>query len=284
MNLIRKRLKIAALGLFLIAAVVGIPVVARADMGPKPQITVKVLNPPEGEYYLDLLTMDAHSYKNIEDPSSYDQTMIALLMNYKEEGWVPGLTMGTTAPMWGDLVGEPTRDGMEHTFGYMGVPNDFKIILVTSDGRVTVTEELHREALQSTLTYDYKTGKIKMEQPVFSYIKQYVSTCLPTLVIEGMVLLLFGFSLRQNLFVFLATNLITQLFLTLTIGSVFVKEGLLSACIVFFPAELGILMFEAVVYCFLLKGYTRLRRILYAVVANVFSAVIGIVIMSFQYV
>ncbi|MFQ9126466.1 MAG: hypothetical protein ACLR4Z_06360 [Butyricicoccaceae bacterium] len=32
-----------------------LPVPARADMGPKPSVTIHVKNPPSGSYYLDLL-------------------------------------------------------------------------------------------------------------------------------------------------------------------------------------------------------------------------------------
>jgi hypothetical protein len=47
-----------------------VPTTARADVGPKPELTIVVRNPPEGEYYLDLLIQGDASYDNIRDKRS----------------------------------------------------------------------------------------------------------------------------------------------------------------------------------------------------------------------
>ncbi|MGB8451933.1 MAG: hypothetical protein WCD89_06325 [Anaerocolumna sp.] len=78
--------------IFLIA----FPITAYSDMGPKPQITIYVINPPEEEYYLDLLVKDDSNYDNMKGGrESYDQTKLALLESVTTEGWHPGLTQGT---------------------------------------------------------------------------------------------------------------------------------------------------------------------------------------------
>ena len=46
---------------------------------------------------------------------------------------------------------------------------------------------------------------------------------IPTLVIEGVILLLFGFSLKKNWKAFLLVNIITQIFLTVTVGISLIK-------------------------------------------------------------
>lgn len=75
-------------------------------MGPKPQITIHVINPPEEEYYLDLLVKDDSNYDNIKwDRASYDQTKLALLESVNIDGWHPGLTQGTGIPLHGKLTG-----------------------------------------------------------------------------------------------------------------------------------------------------------------------------------
>ena len=48
-----------------------LPVSASADTGPKPAVTITVVNAPAGDYYLDLLIQDPGDYPNI-DPEDYD--------------------------------------------------------------------------------------------------------------------------------------------------------------------------------------------------------------------
>ena len=47
--------------------IVLLPVPARADMGPKPSMTIHVENPPSGTYYLDLLVPDEPSYEMFDN-------------------------------------------------------------------------------------------------------------------------------------------------------------------------------------------------------------------------
>jgi hypothetical protein len=253
-----------------------------ADMGPKPEILVKVINPPEGEYYLDLLTRDANAYRRLE-LDSYEPEKIKLLDSYEEDGWRPGLVKGTPMPMWGELTGVKTEEGMEHRFGYMGVPDNFKLIIVTPDNALIISEEIHRTTLKTVLTYDYNQNTIVVEHPVLAYIKQFFATFMATLLIEGILLLVFGFSIRNNWLAFLVVNLLTQIALTLTIGVLFQKEGVLTASIVFFPVELIIIITESILYALALKEHSRGRRVLYAIFSNVLSAAIGLAIMTYVY-
>ncbi len=251
-----------------------------ADMGPKPEILVKVINPPEGEYYLDLLTREANEYRRLE-LDSYDPEKLRLLDNYEVDGWKPGLVKGTPAPMWGELTGVKTEEGLEHRFGYMGVPDDFKLIIVTPDNKLIVSEEIHRTSLKTVLTYDYNQNTVVLEKSALAFIKQFLTTCTTTLFIEGILLLVFGFSLKKNWVAFLLINLVTQIALTLTIGVLCQKEGLLTAAIVFFPLELIIIIVESILFAVALKEHSKGRRVLYAIISNVLSAAIGLVIMIF---
>ncbi|MDF2486761.1 MAG: hypothetical protein K0R46_2929 [Herbinix sp.] len=272
---------IAFLGTFLL--MIFLPAsIALADMGPKPELLVKVINPPEGEYYLDLLTKEANHYMHL-DLAGYDPDKIKLLESYEVEGWKPGLVKGTPAPMWGELTGVKTEDGIEHRFGYVGVPDDFKLIIITPENKIVVSQEVHRKALKTIVTYDYEKNVVSMETPIIAYIKQFLGTCTATLLIEGILLLVFGFSLRKNLVPYLMINLFTQLAFTVTIGALFVKEGILTATIAFFPAEIIIIIIESVLFTLLLKEFSKMRRVAYAISANVLSAALGLAIMSFVY-
>ena len=108
------------------------PNTANADMGPKPHLTIIVHHPPAGEYYLDLLVKGDGDYDNLDtDRASYDQTKLSLLEDYNEDGWHAGLARGTGVPMWGELTGVKDSDMMVHNFNYVGVPEDFELIIIT---------------------------------------------------------------------------------------------------------------------------------------------------------
>ena len=87
--------------LFLLLSILLIPLSASADFGPKPRLTVIVTNPPEEEYYLDLLIdYDAPLYDNIEDTRDLlDAEKLSLLENHGISGWYAALTHGTTASL-----------------------------------------------------------------------------------------------------------------------------------------------------------------------------------------
>ncbi|MGI5897170.1 MAG: hypothetical protein ACOX6U_09480 [Oscillospiraceae bacterium] len=273
-----------------------------ADMGPKPQLTVHVINPPEEPYYLDLLIQEPGGYSNLseEKRASLNPEMLALLDTYREEGWYPAYVGGTKVPMWGDLTGTPEEGGRVHVFGYYGLSTNCRIILVTQSGRVVVSQEVARQALQSSVTFDYQAAAnggeavlplteesdgvpVHTPNPFLLYLVQFLSTCVPTLLLEGAILLLFRFRLRENWKVFLSTNLATQVLLTLTLGITLIQGGSIAAYMVQLPVELVILVAEVLVYGKCLKGHSATRARVYGAVANLVSWAAGFFLLEIQY-
>ena len=172
---------------------------------------------------------------------------------------------------------------MVHTFSYFGLPKTYRIILVTQSGQVVVSEPHTRQALYSSVTFDCATGELN-SPPIFAaYLVQFLSTFLPTLAIEGMILLLFGFSLRENWKVFLLVNLATQLFLTATLGATLVRQGPLSAYLIQLPVEIAILAVETLLYRRFFKGGSAGRRTAYGITANLASWGIGLLLLNRQF-
>ena len=101
----------------LVLAATLLTVSAFADTGPKPQLTVKVTNPPEELYYLDLLAVGDWEHAGGADYSgldwSYSEEEIAALDSglldalraAVPDGWHACTAEGSNgAPMWGDLA------------------------------------------------------------------------------------------------------------------------------------------------------------------------------------
>ncbi len=271
-----KKKSLFCLCIFLLLAM-ALPLTVFADMGPKPMVTVRVVNPPQGTYYLDLLTYQDGSFSNLteEERASLDPEMLAVLENYSDSYGHPAIAAGTDVPLFGQLTGEPDGDGYVHVFSYHGVPSDFRLIAVTEDLNVIISEPIDRDVLQIHLTWDMAANRVTRPSTFLAYLTQFLGTLLPTLAIEGLLLLLFRFSTKRNWLVFLLTNLATQLFLFLVLGIPTVKGGYLTYYFTFLPAELIILLAESAVYAFLLQGRKKGWRIAYAVTANVASCAAG---------
>lgn len=211
---------------------------AFADNGPKPQLIVRVKNAPQEPYYLDLLAKgdwDAEDGNRIDGidwnydgkEDTLDPDLLALLRDNVPAGWHACVAQGTTgAPMWGELYAEGTdaSGNALHWFGYVGVPSTYRIILVTESGKVWVSDILNRRVLQSSVTVNWSddTSAVTVSVPstIPGYLLQFVATLVPTLLIEGALLLLFRYSWKKNWETFLLVNVLTQGFLA--VASVYV--------------------------------------------------------------
>jgi hypothetical protein len=275
-----RRLLAALTSLLILSFVLILPV--SADMGPKPQISITVVNPPVGEYYLDLLEYHDpgdHVYCNLseEELAALPEAVRTTLEGYHEGGWQPALTVGTGIPLFGNLTGKPQADGsMLHTFSYHGTPNEYRMIVVLPDGSYTVSDTLVRQAFRQTVTFDFASGEAVNHTSVpRAYLTQFAITCSCTLLLEGGLLWAFGFLCRKNLLPFFGINLVTQIALTAITGTTLIYSGSFGAYIVFVLCEIGIVLTEAIACAFLLDGHGRGRRVLYSISANLLSATMG---------
>ena len=108
---------------------------------------------------------------------------------------------------------------------------------------------------------------------MLSYLKQFASSLLPTLLLEGILLLPFGFWDRRNAKLFLGVNIGTQLLLTVVTAACMRIGMPFYRYLVFAPLELVIWIIEAVIY----RKRLQTRRetahpIAYALCANALSA------------
>ena len=260
---------------------------ALADSGPKAQLTVKVVNAPSELYYLDLLAEGEYEHEGDSDFSSLsdeeraalDADMLAALRAAVPDGWHACLAQGVNGPpIWGDLVGEDAGNGTQlHTFGYVGVPDTYRILIVTKSGESWVSDTLHRATLQSSATVDWAKRTASAPSAAVAYLLQFFCMLLPTLLIEGVLLLAFGYRSRRSLLVFLLVNLVTQGGFALYLAVTVLNHGVSGWSLLFYiPIEIIITAVELLAYRRLLTEKGRGRAMGYAVAANVCSAVVGL--------
>lgn len=291
-----KRNSLRALVCALLASLV-LTTFAFADSGPKPQLTVRVENAPQEPYYLDLLAegdwneSGESSYDGVDwsyhgKEDTLDPALLTSLRDNVPAGWHACVAQGTTgAPIWGELYAEGTDAfGNDlHVFGYHGVPSTYRIILVTESGKVWISDTLERKVLQSSVTVhwadDAESTTVTVPSTVTGYLLQFLATLVPTLLIEGILLLLFQYSWKQNWKAFLLVNLVTQGVLAAASSVLNLQNGaaLWNYFLFLLPMEAVVLLIELYLYAGrgLLSGHSKGRAALYTVAANLASAVLG---------
>ena len=252
-------------------------VTALADTGPKSKLTVKVKNAPQELYYLDLLSMEGSPrYPSLteEELAALDPDLYSALLAAIPAGWHGCVSQGTDgAPIWGSLT--PDENGC-HTFSNYGVPWTYRVLMVTESGEVFLSEVQTRRMLQSSVTV-YWAAKSLSAAPLWAgYALELLSTLVPTLLLEGLLLALLGLWNRRNLLVFLEANVATQLAMFLILGTTALKEGVgFGYYLLFIPLELVILLAETVAYRRLFTETSKRRATVYGISANLCSAVLG---------
>lgn len=266
---------------FCVLALVAVllPVSARADMGPKPSMTIHVENPPSETYYLDLLVPDEPSYEMFDNQdwndlseAQLDAEIIANLRTAARDAggegtWHLAMLDGTLMPMYGEI------QSADNTFqyDYHGVPVEFRIVLATKDG-ARLSSVQKRCRLWQEFTYDYAANTVLTNNSWRDYAKQFLSSLLPTLLIEGLLLIPFGFWDKRNRRVFLGVNIATQLALTAVTAWCMAQGMTLYRYFIFGPLELVIWVVEAVIYRKMLKSERpSAHPVCYALCANALS-------------
>ncbi len=269
---------------------------ALADSGPKAQLTVKVVNAPSEPYYLDLLEKgdyQGHTYGSGDGDDTYsgidwsyhgekrallDDGLLEAMRAAVPEGWHACTAQGSNgAPMYGDLIGEPVGSTRLHIFGYHGVPDTYRILIVTKSGESWVSDTLHRATLQSSATVDWAKRTASAPSAAVAYLLQFFCMLLPTLLIEGVLLYVFGYRSKKSWKRFLLVNLITQGGFAVYLAVTVLNHGVSGWSLLFYlPIELIIMVVELLAYRRLLTEKSRGRAVGYAVAANVCSAVVGL--------
>lgn len=269
---------------------------AFADTGPKAQLKVLVKNAPEEPYYLDLLEKgdyQGHTYGSGDGDDTYsgldwsyseeeiaalDSELLDALRAAVPEGWHACTAQGTNgAPMWGDLIGSDAGGVRLHSFRYHGVPDTYRIILVTKSGESWVSGVLHRATLQSSATVDWAARTVNAPSPAMAYALQFLCTLLPTLLIEGLLLFVFGYRSKRSWLVFLLVNLVTQGGFAVYLAVTVLNHGVSGWSLIFYiPIEVIITLVELLLYRRLLTEKNKARAAVYAIAANLCSAVFGL--------
>ena len=249
---------------------------AYADIGPMHELTVTVINAPEGTLYIDLLAEGTPNGMHYNDQSGLDQTVLEQLYSLEGDSWVLLVSTGGSVTVFGNVCPSSHTNGSPtYHFSCIGLPSGFKLAAATAD-QVKTTELFVWERFYINAVYDWAANTLTYATPTpLFWAAHLASTLIPTLIIEGLVLYLFGFRARRSWVVFLCVNVITQIALHLVCAALNVSVMDMAFFWMFYlfllVPELVIWGVEAAAYAVLLPEHSRGRRVGYAFTANILS-------------
>ena len=274
-----KKLKVVlSVLIFLLIFSIGTTTVS-ADMGPKPAsyITIKGI---EGDYVACFAAKEAWGPNfDYETWIEYEMDYLQYnpIMEYKDDEGFKWITH------YYECSGE---DYISFTYY---CPNEYKIVIYQNGQFLIATEALEMYAFATYYEIDFSTGTVTTPQDIkvtktydyFSEILNLIVRIVLTLAIELGLFYLFRLYTKRNFMVVIIVNLITQIFLNVAVNISLYNSGSLSALFLLFGLEFIILIIEFIAYQILLKDKKRWTIILYPILANILSFVVGLYIFSF---
>lgn len=229
----------------LLSLVCLLPVTALANSAEPPGLIILVSNGPE-----DLqITME---FAAGEDPGHFHVTTIKKIGEYQYRLFYP--------------------------IGY----RDGDSVLHFSGGGKSFSFPVERQLMQrynTVLTLDFEKqtltpGQSPLRQPLL-----VAARIVLTLLLEGAVLLLWGFRKKQSWAVFLLVNLLTQGMLNAIIVSNAFSGGYWM--ILYYLAEVAILIGESIAFGLTFQEQKPWRRVLFAITANIASLLFGGLLLNY---
>lgn len=276
--------KLVVVGVVFLLAVL-IPKRSYADLGPKPQVKVKIENYGDETVYATLISFGKEEispvtqgdYPNV--PKEIKSKFADYVSSQKKRGkfindiWIINdddnvLNCGYMPPSCFEVVVYiPSKDKFINTYAYNRYAFISSYILDISIVDANGSYFLRRK--------DYGFWGLLLKATFF--IRLFV-----TVIIEAAVALMFKISGKKSMIVIVVTNIITQVLLNVALAAEKYSNGKgLGLLAVFVSLELAIIVVEAIVYSIALKSTnpTRVstgRAIAYSLVANLFTALLGI--------
>ncbi len=249
----------------------------KADVGPKPSISVEI-NGMEGiEYTITLLG------KSVSPPYRCD---------FSDEDCIKyNPIIDFTDDKGYQFAGRYWEEEGNTTISWNYYPpNPFKILIITENNTYYISEEIERYAFNAYYKIDMKEvldeGNSNMIQITdierdFNFGKEipsFLLRVLLTIVIELLIALLFLYKKKKELLFILIVNVFTQIFLNLMLNLSDFKSGLYVAIYTYILLELAVFAIETICYGIKFKDKSIIRTFLYAFIANVSSFAFGFLI------
>ncbi len=265
-----------------------------ADIGPKPSIEVIVEGLDE-EYYMDLLSPETSFKDDMEYYNSLSTDMkeaVEPLMNYvDEDGFKLHMLNDLTPVPVGNILSEKQSNGSYRNYYSYMVPDEFKIIILRSNGDILVSDIITTTQFNTLVKIDlsevsfvhiegdefvYSIDDVRVVVPFGDSIAGFISRVALTVIIEIAIgYFFFGFKTRRIVRAIILINIITQVILNVV---VFNTYNPLIFFIMMVAIEPLIILAEGLFYSTVIKNEKKWKLWMFALLANVVTALLTFVL------
>ncbi len=259
--------------LIFIICLIMIPLKAKADIGPKPSIDIKIDNLKTKNYLIDLFVYDkegkAFSSEKDYNGEGLTKEQITKLYELNYDGWISESTRWSSYLLFADCAGNKEHS---HHFSYFGTPTKYKIVIINNDtNEIKISDEIVRKDFNSSITIDYKTMDTISKKSNNSIVMSLIALIL-TIIVEVLIAHLFKTGYYKIITI---TNLITNL--CLQIFLLIMANKLLLAFII---GEVIVIVCELLIYLYRFKDLSKFIISLYTLCANIVTIIISILLIK----
>ena len=259
--------------LIFIICLIMIPLKAKADIGPKPSIDIKIDNLKTKNYLIDLFVYDkegkAFSSEKDYNGEGLTKEQITKLYELNYDGWISESTRWNSYLLFADCAGNKDHS---HHFSYFGTPTKYKIVIINNDtDEIKISDEIVRKDFNSSITIDYKTMDTISKKNNNAIAKSLIALIL-TIIVEVLIAHLFKTGYYKIITI---TNLITNL--CLQIFLLIMANKLLLAFII---GEVIVIVCELLIYLYRFKDLSKFKIALYTLCANIVTIIISILLIK----
>ena len=264
----------------------------RESMLVDPTLKVYVHGMENRDYWIDLLIKDESvNFERVY--SGRFEDVVAKLGDYSdEEGYHAAMLSGSEGEMLGWFQGTLMKNGsFKHEFWGEGVPDEFKVIILTGDKNLIVSPAIKTKGYHSEVRFDVENtesnqeaiegaGEIRELIPWVRILLSFFIRMGAALLIKTTVIEAFGFKLKKSTRVVIISAIVTQFVLSFALLSQ-IYYGAQAAFNILYIASAAILLIESVIYSLLIDEKSRKIRLTAAIVSNVAIFVAGYFLIYF---
>lgn len=263
---------------------------ANADIGPKSTVTIQILG-VDKEFFADLLfeyslpdeNTRNERYEQSQNYFNQAEEVPLLLKDYSEDGFVSALLYRARPTV-------PSSKSLNYLKYTYVPPKTFKIILIFKDNTYITSNTITTKLFNSNVTWDLKdedlsiskqgAGTLNESIPYKEMTLDLLVRIVLTVLIEIVILFLFGYRLKKSFIIVLIVNIITQTILTIFMFQMrYFTMPLFGEVFALVAGEILILIIESITFRKLLKEHSKRRAQIYTFVANFGSIAIGFILM-----
>ncbi len=243
-----------------------------ADIGPKPSVTINFINAPDEPYYVTLLS-SVNKYgpwnEVVSEEFNTDDSL-------KADAYKAFKAYSDNDDFYFLDYVEQCNDNNTFSWSYYP-PSEFKIAIYSSkDKTLKVSEVIKRVAFDSYYEVTYGDELIVKEKiELGNKLLMFLLRVVLTILIELVIGLIFGYRSSKERKTIIITNLITQILLNIAILLFDYYMGLLVWIFIFPILEIVVTIIEAIVYLAKFKDHKKFKTIIYSLIANLCTCLLG---------